>query len=321
MNLLRDIVAALADGFKVLTEQPRYLVYALLVHLGFLTLFILSFEWTTTVRPEPPGEPVVQAALVNETDVKREVEKLKEAEARKAAEEATRQRRAEEQRKREEDRLADLKRQQEQTVKQAEEQRKRDEQAAKQAAEQRKQAEQAAKQAAEQRKQEEQRLAEVKKQQEEARKAEQARQAEERRRQEEVRKQEEQRLAEQKRREEEEARRRAEEQRQRDAQAAEVARRQQSEVDRYVGMIKQQVERAWIRPTNWQKGQQCVVRVNLIPGGDVVAVAVVRSCGDALANRSVEEAVWRAAPLQVPSADSALFDRFRELEFVFNPES
>ncbi|MDR2876611.1 MAG: cell envelope integrity protein TolA [Chromatiales bacterium] len=315
MNLLRDTVAALVDGLKVLIEQPRALTYALLVHLGVLAVFVLSFEWTTVVRPEPPSsEPIVQAALVNEADVQREVQKLKEAEERKVADEAARQRRVEEQRKREEQQLADLKRQQEQVTKQAEEQRKRDEQAIKQAAEQRKQAEQAAQKAAEQRKQEEQRLADVKKQQDNARKAEQAKQAEQR-------KQEEQRLAEQKRRDDEAARQRAEEQRQRDAQAAETARRQQSEVDRYLGYIKQQVTRAWIQPPSWQKGQQCLVRVKLIPGGDVVAVSVVRSCGDAQANRSVEDAVWRAAPLQVPSADNALFDRFRELEFVFNPES
>lgn len=318
MNPVREIAASLAKGLRVLTSEPRYLVYALLVHAGFFAMFVLSFEWTKTVRPEPPGE-VVQAVLVDEAQVQREIDKLKEAEARKAAEEAERQRRqreAEESRKREEQRLAEIKRQQEQATRQAEESRKREEQ---RLAEIKQEQERTAKQAAEQRKREEQRLAELKKQEEEARKREEQRQAEERKRQEESRKLEEQRLAEQ-RRQEEEARRLADEQRRRDEQAAaERARREQSEVDRYVRMIQQQVARAWIRPPNWA-GQQCIVRVNLIPGGDVVAVSMVRSCGDAVLDRSVESAVRRAAPLQVPPADSGLFDRFRELEFVFKPE-
>jgi colicin import membrane protein len=320
MNLLREILSSMMEGVRVLTSEPRHLFYAVLVHVGFFSLFVLNFDWTKTVRPEPPGE-VVQAVLVDETQVQREIDRLKETEARKAAEEAEslrRQREAEQARKREEQRLAELKQQQERTARQAEEQRKREEQAAKQAAEQRKQEDQAARQAAEQRKQEEQRLAELKKQEEEARKREEQRQAEERKRQEEARKREE----EKRKQEAEEARRLAEEKRLRDEQAAaERARREQTEVERYLSMIRQQVMRSWIKPPNWQKGQQCVLRVNLIPGGDVVAVAVVRSCGDALANRSVEDAVWRAAPLQVPSADSGLFDRFRELEFLFNPES
>ncbi len=62
------------------------------------------------------------------------------------------------------------------------------------------------------------------------------------------------------------------------------------------------------------------MRVNLIPGGDVIDVRIVRSCGDPVFDSSVERAVYRASPLPVPPADSGLFDRFRELEFVFNPQ-
>lgn len=317
MNLLREVLSSLMGGVRVFTSEPRHLLYAVLVHLGFFSLFVMNFDWTKTVRPPPPGE-VVQAVLVDESQVQREIDRLKETEARKVASEAEsqrRQREAEQARQREEQRLVELKQQQERTARQAEEQRKREEQAAQKATEQRKQEEQAARQAAEQRKKEEQRLAELKKQEEEARKREEQRQAEERKRQEEARQREEQ-----KRKQEEEARRLAEEQRLRDGQvAAERARREQTEVDRYVRLIQQQVARAWIRPPNWT-GQQCVVRVNLIPGGDVVAVSMVRSCGDAVLDRSVESAVWRAAPLQVPTADSGLFDRFRQLEFVFKPE-
>jgi colicin import membrane protein len=107
--------------------------------------------------------------------------------------------------------------------------------------------------------------------------------------------------------------------RQQEERAAAERARQQTEVERYVRLIQQQVARAWIRPPNWA-GQQCMVRVHIIPGGDVIDVTMVRSCGDPVLDRSVESAVRRAAPLPVPPADSGLFDRFRELEFVFKPE-
>lgn len=315
-----ELLSSLRGAFRFLVEEPRYLGYALLVHAGFLLIFVLSFEWTSKPVASQPEVNVVQAVVVDESAVRREMEQLQAAEARKRAEEEARlqrqrdearraeqqRRQAEEARKREEQRLAETKRQEEQARRQAETQRK---------------------QAEEARKQEEQKLAEQRRQQEEAaRKAEEQRkQAEEARRQEEARlaelkRQEEARRAEEQRRQEEAARL-AEEQRRRDEQAAaERARREQSEVERYVEVIRQRVERNWNKPANWTAGVRCTVRVNLIPGGDVIDVRIVRSCGDPVFDSSVERAVYRASPLPVPSPDSGLFDRFRELEFDFNPQ-
>ena len=53
-------------------------------------------------------------------------------------------------------------------------------------------------------------------------------------------------------------------------------------------------------------------------GGDVAGVRIVVSSGDAAFDRSVENAVRKAAPLPLPS-DPGLFDNFRELTFVFKP--
>jgi colicin import membrane protein len=283
-----EVLSSLWGAFRFLAEEPRYLVYALLVHAGFLLMFVMSFEWTSKPFVSQPEVNVVQATVVDEAAVQREVDKLREAEARRQAEEEARLRR-----QREETQRA------EQQRRQAEEVRKREEQRAAEARRQeqqaRREAEEARRQAEEARKREEQRAAEQRRQEE-------ARRAEEQRRQ-------------------EEAARLAEEQRRRDEQAAaERARREQSEVERYVEVIRQQVERNWNKPANWTAGTRCTVRVNLIPGGDVVDVRVVRSCGDPLFDSSVERAVYRASPLRVPPPDSGLFDRFRELEFVFNPQ-
>ena len=105
----------------------------------------------------------------------------------------------------------------------------------------------------------------------------------------------------------------AEEKRRADARA-------QGEVERYKALIRQKVSRSWNRPATAGKGLQCTVRVRLVAGGEVLAASVVRSSGDPVFDRSVENAVYKATPLPVPQ-DPQLFEYFREIEFVFNPEN
>lgn len=124
---------------------------------------------------------------------------------------------------------------------------------------------------------------------------------------------------------------RAEEQRQKQAEsalqeqvAAEERRRAEAralgEVERYKALIRQKVSRNWNRPASAAKGLQCTVRVRLVPGGEVLGATVVRSSGDSAFDRSVENAVQKATPLPVPQ-DPAVFEYFREIEFIFSPES
>lgn len=96
--------------------------------------------------------------------------------------------------------------------------------------------------------------------------------------------------------------------------------RAQGEVERYKALIRQKVSRSWNRPATAAKGLQCTVRVRLVAGGEVLAASVVRSSGDPVFDRSVENAVHKATPLPVPQ-DPKLFDYFREIEFVFSPEN
>lgn len=104
----------------------------------------------------------------------------------------------------------------------------------------------------------------------------------------------------------------AEEQRRADARA-------QGEVERYKGLIRQKVSRSWNIPAGYRKGSQCTVHVRLVPGGEVLSVVIVKSSGDPVFDRSVENAVYKASPLPVPD-DKKLFEQFRDLEFPFNPD-
>ncbi|MEW6332094.1 MAG: cell envelope integrity protein TolA, partial [Pseudomonadota bacterium] len=90
-------------------------------------------------------------------------------------------------------------------------------------------------------------------------------------------------------------------------------------VDKYIPVIRQRVSQSWNRPVGVAKGLKCVVNVRLALGGKVLAARVVRSSGNAVFDRSVENAVYKAEPLPLPE-DPTLFDNFREIEFLFSPE-
>jgi len=135
------------------------------------------------------------------------------------------------------------------------------------------------------------------------------------------------RLAEQRRKKEEEQRQKFAEQSLKEQVAAEEKRRQEearaaralAEADKYKALIRQKVSRSWNRPPGTAKGLQNIVRVRLVPGGEVLEATVVRSSGVPLFDRSVENAVYKASPLPLPP-DPELFDYFRDIEFLFNPE-
>jgi len=86
----------------------------------------------------------------------------------------------------------------------------------------------------------------------------------------------------------------------------------------YIKLITQKVERNWIQPPGEIAGLNCVVRVRIMPGGDVIDAQVIQSSGNAVFDRSVERATRKAAPLPLPD-EPRLASDFRILEFVFRP--
>nr|WP_301288342.1 energy transducer TonB [Natronospira proteinivora] len=103
---------------------------------------------------------------------------------------------------------------------------------------------------------------------------------------------------------EEEAERRAE---------AERQRRVQSLTAEYAAEVRSHVERHWIRPAEVPSDLECVVTANLIPGGDVSNVRVSQCDAPASVVRSIETAVYRAAPMPTPPEELSI----REFQFVF----
>ncbi|BAV34538.1 cell envelope protein TolA [Sulfuricaulis limicola] len=163
-------------------------------------------------------------------------------------------------------------------------------------------------------------------QQEEQEKLAQQRLVAERKKQEAQEKERQKRMQEEAHKKEEARRQKAAEQTLKESLAAEEkaqlaaasAARAGTEIQKYRYLIERQVSRNWNRPGT-TKGLKCEVLVKLTPSGEVLSAKVERSSGNAIFDRSVENAVYKAAPLPLPE-DPALFDNFREIRFVFDPD-
>jgi colicin import membrane protein len=295
---------------RELLKHPAALVFSLVVHGILITLLVISFDWTAKPAAEAPKVDVIKAVAVDAAKVEAEVKKLKAAE---------------QQRKRtEQARLDRLKREAEAA------QRKR-------AAEEKRVADLKKKRAAEEakRKAEKKRLAKLKAEQDKLQKQREAEQkrlveAERQRKQEEMKRQK----AEADRKKAEAEKRNAEQARERERQRqlaeqleAEERKRKQQQADaaaskavaEYTALIKQKVSRSWLKPAGNIKGLKCIVRVRVIPGGDVVSAEVTRSSGNRVFDDSVEKAVFKASPLPMPR-DPDVAARMREIDFEFVPE-
>lgn len=84
--------------------------------------------------------------------------------------------------------------------------------------------------------------------------------------------------------------------------------------DRYIAMLRNKIQSAWIKPPSATAGIDCVVEVTQVPGGEVTGARVTQCNGDAAVRQSIENAVYRATPLPDPP-DPALFERNLSLRF------
>ncbi|NND36324.1 MAG: cell envelope integrity protein TolA [Gammaproteobacteria bacterium] len=267
------------------------LVLSVLGHVVLLA--VLGMRLISLPAPEIPRVPLaIEATVIDAGALRRREEEVQQRQAaierqRQAAEEEQRrQQRAERQR-------VEAERQQAEQARVAAERK----------------AEAARKAEAERQAEAERKAVAERKAAEEARVAEQKRKAEAERQRVEAA-----RVAEQKR---QEAQRQAEFQAQLEAEEQLRAAIASGEGARYLALIRNTVERNWVRPLSAKPGIECVVHVSQIPGGTVVDVRVGQCNGDASVVRSIIAAVEKSSPLPRP-ADPRLFDR--NLRFTFKPE-
>lgn len=266
---------------------------SVVMHIVIGVLFVVSLDFAPSKALKVQQEVnVIEAVAIDESQIQYELDKLKKTEQRKRAEEDRRQRelesdaqRAKRQREAEEQRLADVKEKKEVEKKSLAELEKK-------------------------KKIDTERAAKLQKEREIL----------------ETKRREDQKAADQaamsRQMEEEQARnkKRADDERKKN-EAERVAQDKETKkaVATYEGQIKAKVESVWIKPTNFAPGSACTVSVKLIPTGDVVDSKLSNCSGGDIFSRSVEAAVQNAQPLPVPK-DPAVFDRMRDIDFVFRPQ-
>ena len=275
-------------------------VLSLILHLVVGVLVIFSFEFT----PQPKTQirqdvNVVQAVAVDRKQVELELARIKKIEEDKHKIEKKRldelgkkARNLENKRKAEEKKLAEAKKEKEQ------EQKKRKEEQAHIAKLKKEKVELEKKRQLEEKKIKEAEAKAAKlKAEEEARKERVA---------------EEKKVAERKQREKELA----------DAmnaeEAAEQASKDQILINRIAASMVRSIENKFNK-TGLPDGLECVLRVRLTPGGEIIDVSIAKSSGHDIFDRRAENATRKASPLPVPD-DLIIFERhFRDNTITFKP--
>lgn len=102
--------------------------------------------------------------------------------------------------------------------------------------------------------------------------------------------------------------------------AAEQEARNQTIIEKQIARIKAHIEQRWIKPASTRPGMFCIVKVSLIPSGEVINVQYIKRSGNAAFDQSVFTAVKRSSPLPLPPVELGLSDRFREIELNFGSE-
>jgi len=272
---------------------PFSVLLAVLMHgliLGSLFLFQRAdSEVLDVIRP-----PVVKALLVEENPQARNDRVLQQVAQQQRADDQRRQEQARQEQARQE---------------QARQEQARQEQARQEQARQ----EEAARQ--------EQQRQSAMRQQQERDQQERERQEQQRREQEQQR-QEQQRAEEQRRQEQQRQQEVARQQEAAASAARELAETEAEQVMAYTAIIHDLVQRNWSRPPSARNNMTVVIRIRLVPTGDVVDVEIVRSSGDAAFDRSAENAVRAVGRFrELASMPPRMFERnFRSLLLTFRPE-
>lgn len=99
---------------------------------------------------------------------------------------------------------------------------------------------------------------------------------------------------------------------------AEVDAATATQVSRYQDKIRDKIRRNIVMPPDVPESAKAEFKVTLLPGGDVMAVELLKSSGNAAYDNAAERAIYKAQPLPVPP-DEGLQKMFRELRLTIRP--
>ena len=90
----------------------------------------------------------------------------------------------------------------------------------------------------------------------------------------------------------------------------------------YSAYVMERIEANWNRPPSARRGMQAELIIKLVPTGQVVSVALVKSSGNKAFDRSAEQAVYKVDKFdKLQKLDIQIFEKsFRRLHLVFRPD-
>jgi colicin import membrane protein len=99
---------------------------------------------------------------------------------------------------------------------------------------------------------------------------------------------------------------------------AEVEAAVATQVGRYQDLIRNKIRRNIVMPPDVPESAKAEFKVTLLPGGDVMAVELLKSSGNAAYDNAAERAIYKAQPLPMPP-DEGLQKMFRVLRLTIRP--
>jgi colicin import membrane protein len=100
----------------------------------------------------------------------------------------------------------------------------------------------------------------------------------------------------------------------------EAASARQKAIEGWVAQIRNKIRQRANVPDTVSGKPSVQVQIRILPGGEVLDIAITRSSGNRVYDTAIERAIRSASPLPVPPADSELFPTFRDLNLNIEHE-
>ena len=101
---------------------------------------------------------------------------------------------------------------------------------------------------------------------------------------------------------------------------AQAAAAQKSEIDKFINDIKNKIRGKANVPDTVTGNPEVQVRIRVLPGGEVLDIAITKRSGNPTYDAAIERGIRSASPLPVPAPNSELFPQFRDLTLNFRHE-
>ena len=103
---------------------------------------------------------------------------------------------------------------------------------------------------------------------------------------------------------------------------AEAARTEFELVQSATALIQQALQQVWNRPPSARNGMRAILRIRMLPTGELLEASITQSSGDSAFDRSAENAVYSASPFaELQNLPINVFNtNFRTLSLIFEPE-